>query len=93
VTQTHRKLVEEFFTAVTAGELPDSLLAPDMTAWTTTQGSMEKEAYRRVIRLLAKISARPLAFTIDCVTAEEDRAVAEVHSDGVLIHGEEYKNT
>ena len=83
------QLVHDFFAAVTAGDLPDSLLTPDMKGWTTTQGTMEKADYQRVIRLLAKISARPLAFTINSITAEEDRAVAEVRSKGTLINGEE----
>jgi ketosteroid isomerase-like protein len=91
--RTGRQLVEDFFAAVTAGELPDSLLAPGMTAWMTTQGSMEKAAYQRVIGLLAKMTARPLTFTIDSITAEEDRVVAEVRSEGTLINGEEYRNT
>ena len=87
------QLVREFFAAVAAGDLPDSLLTPDMKGWTTTQGSMDKAAYQYLIRLLAKISASPLLFTIDSITAEEDRAVAEVRSDGTLINGEPYQNT
>jgi ketosteroid isomerase-like protein len=91
--QASRQLVRDFFDAVTAGELPDAMLTPDMKAWTTTQGSMDKAAYQQVIRLLAKISAKPLQFTIDSVTAEEDRVVAELHSEGTLINGDDYKNT
>jgi uncharacterized protein len=87
------RLVHQFFAAVTAGELPDDLLTQDMTAWTTTQGVMTKEAYQDVICVLARISARPLTFVIDSITAEEDRAVAELHSEGVLINGEPYANT
>jgi ketosteroid isomerase-like protein len=91
--RTSRQLVQAFFAAVTAGDLPDSLLTPDMKAWTTTQGTMEKAQYQRVINILAEISARPLVFTIDSITAEEDRAVAEVRSEGTLINGEPYSNT
>jgi len=87
------RLVHEFFAAVTAGELPDTLLTADMTGWTTTQGRMDKAAYQRVIRMLARISARPFTFTIDSITAEDDRAAAEVHSHGTLINGEPYANT
>ena len=87
------QLVRAFFEAVTEGELPDTMLTPDMTAWTTTQGSMDKAAYQHLIRLLARICSRPLAFTIDSITAEEDRVAAEVRSVGTLIDGEEYRNT
>ena len=88
-----RRLVHDFFAAVSAGELPDELLAPDMQAWTTTQGSMDKAAYQGVIRLLARMSARPLEFTLDSITVEEDRAVVEVRSEGTLLGGTEYRNT
>ncbi|MBW8755259.1 MAG: nuclear transport factor 2 family protein [Sphingomonadales bacterium] len=87
------RLVHAYFAAVTAGELPDTLLTEDMTAWTTTQGTMSKTAYQEVIRLLARISKVPLRFTIDAITAEEDRAVAEARSEGVLINDEPYANT
>jgi ketosteroid isomerase-like protein len=87
------RIVRAFFDAVTAGELPDTMLTDDMSAWTTTQGSMSKQAYQGVIRILRKISRVPLTFVIDAVTAEEDRICAELHSHGVLINGEPYENT
>lgn len=87
------RLVHAYFAAVTAGELPDDLLTEDMIAWTTTQGTMSKAAYQEAIRLLARISKVPLRFTVDSITAEEDRAVAEARSEGVLINGEPYANT
>jgi ketosteroid isomerase-like protein len=87
------QLVHDFFAAVAAGELPESLLTPDMRGWTTTQGSMSKAAYQGVIRVLARISRKPLTFTIDSITAEDERVAAEVHSEGILIDGEPYANT
>lgn len=87
------QLVHAFFAAVTAGELPDDLLTPDMTGWTTTQGTMGRADYQRLIRILATLCSRPLAFTIDSITAEDDRVVAEVRSQGTLIDGEDYRNT
>jgi ketosteroid isomerase-like protein len=90
--ESHR-LVHEFFAAVRAGELPDAMLTEDMAGWTTLQGPMSKAAYQEAIRILARISREPLAFTIDSVTAEDDRVAAEVRSDGVLIDGTPYANT
>lgn len=87
------RLVRAFFDAVTSGELPDAMLTEDMTAWTTTQGEMRREAYQAVIRVLRRISQVPLTFVIDAVTAEDDRICAELHSHGVLINGEPYENT
>ena len=93
MTSTPKDLARAYFAAVTAGELPDALLTPDMTAWTTTQGTLDKATYQGMIRLLARMCARPLAFTIDALTAEEDRVVAEARSEGLLVNGEPYGNT
>jgi ketosteroid isomerase-like protein len=90
---THRRLVHAFFDAVSAGDLPDDLLTADMEAWTTTQGTIDKATYQNAIRLLARISKVPLAFTIDAITCEEDRAAVELRSEGVLIDGAPYANT
>lgn len=89
----HHALVRAFFAAVAAGDLPDDLLTPDMTGWTTTQGEMSKAAYQGVIRLLSRITAEPLTFVIDAITAEDDRAIAEVRSSGRLVDGTDYANT
>jgi ketosteroid isomerase-like protein len=93
VTDANKQLARAYFAAVTAGELPDDLLTPDMSAWTTTQGPLDKAAYQGLVKLLARMCARPLAFTIDSLTAEEDRVVAEARSEGVLVDGQAYANT
>jgi ketosteroid isomerase-like protein len=87
------QLVHAFFDAVTAGELPDALLTEDMTGWITTGGTMPKESYQGLIRILAKMCADPIQFTIDSITAEEDRAVAEVRSTAKLVNGKDYAQT
>ena len=88
-----RDLVSAYFAAVTAGELPDALLTPDMVGWTTHRGEMPKSDYQALIPLLASICKVPLAFTIDAITCEDDRAVAEARSVGTLIDGTEYRQT
>ena len=85
--------MRDFFAAMAAGELPDSLLTPDMHGWITTQGKVSKAAYQQMIKLLASMCAQPLTFTIDSITAEGDRVIAEAHSTGTLINGEPYQNT
>lgn len=87
------RLVHAYFAAVTAGELPDDLLTEDMTAWLTTQGAISKAAYQDAVRWLASVMREPLRFTIDAITAEGDRAVAEARSEGRLINGEPYAQT
>lgn len=93
MTTTHHDLARAYFAAVTAGDLPDSLLTSDFTAWTTTQGDLTREQYQGAIRLLRRMCARPIEFTIDALTAEEDRVVAEARSYAPLISGEDYRQT
>jgi len=91
--QPHHDLVRAYFAAVTAGELPDQLLTDDFSAWTTGTGPMSKSAYQDAIRLLARLCETPIQFTIDAITAEENRVVAEARSVATLINGESYANT
>ena len=88
----NHQLAQAYFSAVSAGELPDSLLTPDMTAWTTTQGVIDKAQYQKMIRLLASVCEQPIAFTIQSLTAQEDRVVAEARSAATLINGQQYRN-
>jgi uncharacterized protein len=86
-------VAEAYLAAVTAGDLPDSLLTDDMTAWLTTQGTIPKSAYQGAIRLLARMCQSPILFTVDAITAEDDRVVIEAHSEATLVNGEQYANT
>jgi ketosteroid isomerase-like protein len=87
------ELARAYFTAVSNGELPDSLLTPDMTAWLTTGGTLDKTRYQHLIKLLAAMCDGPLQFTVRSLTAEDDRVVAEAESHGKLINGADYANT
>jgi uncharacterized protein len=87
------QIARDYFAAVTAGALPDDMLTPDMTGWITTQGTMDKAAYQRLVKMLGKMCAGPLSFTVNALTADEDRVVAEAVSHAVLINGETYSNT
>lgn len=91
--QAHYQLARDFFAAVASGDLPDAMLTSDMIAWLTTQGSIGKTAYQQAVKLLDKMCAQPLKYTIHSLTADEDRVVAEAESEGVLINGEPYRNT
>jgi ketosteroid isomerase-like protein len=87
------QIARDYFTAVTNGDLPDAMLTEDTTGWITTTGTMDKAAYQRLVRMLGKMCASPLTFTINALTADEDRVVAEAVSHAVLVNGETYSNT
>ena len=91
--QTAYDLARAYFAAVSAGELPDALLTPDMTAWVTSGETMDKARYQYAVRLLAAMCDGSLRFSIHSLTADEDRVVAEATSQGRLIDGRDYANT
>jgi uncharacterized protein len=93
MSHPNHAVAEAYLAAVTAGELPDSLLTDDMTAWLTTQGSISKSDYQGAIRLLAKMCRSPIRFTVNAITAEDDRVVVEARSQATLVDGQEYANT
>lgn len=86
-------IAEAYLSAVTSGDLPDSLLTDDMTAWLTSQGTISKSAYQGAIRLLARMCQSPIRFTVDAITAQDDRVVIEARSQAPLIDGQQYANT
>ncbi len=89
----NRRLARAYIDAVTAGDLPDHLLTDDMTAWLTTEGAISKQRYQQAIHLLRAMLADPIRFTVDAITAENDRAVIEARSTGKLIDGNDYAQT
>ncbi|MGH3209677.1 MAG: nuclear transport factor 2 family protein [Trebonia sp.] len=93
MSHPNNAVAEAYLAAVTAGDLPDSLLTDDMTAWLTTQGPVSKAAYQGAIRLFARMAQSPIRFTVDAMTAQDDRVVIEAHSQATLINGEAYGNT
>ncbi|HEY8384586.1 MAG TPA: nuclear transport factor 2 family protein [Porticoccaceae bacterium] len=88
----HHQLARDFLDAIAAGELPEHLVTDDMSAWTLTSGDTDKARFRGGVKVLASIFGGTLHYTVKAMTAEEDRVVAEVHSDGTLIDGEAFHN-
>lgn len=92
MTRDHHELVRNFFTALARGDLPDSLLTEDMTAWTLTSGDTDKARFQGGAALLASIFNGTLEYRIDALTAEDDRVIAECRSSGTLSSGERFSN-
>lgn len=91
MTQANHQLARDFIAALSRGDVPDALLTSDMTVWTTSSGKWsDKARFQFGIKLLASIFNGGLSYTVDSLTAEEDRVAAEVRSTGTLTTGEEY---
>jgi hypothetical protein len=93
MTHANHELALNFFAALSSGNLPDELFTPDMTVWTTTSGTSAKARYQAGIKLLASIFPGGISYTVDSLTAEDDRVAAEIQGRGTLINGEVYHNT
>jgi ketosteroid isomerase-like protein len=78
--------------ALASGNLPEELLTPDMTFWSVNSGASDKARFQGGVKFLAAIFGGTLRYGIDALTAEEDRVVAEVQSQGTL-DGEPFHNT
>jgi ketosteroid isomerase-like protein len=93
MTSPNHALARAFFAALSSGAMPDDLLTPDMKAWTTSSGAWsDKARYQGGIRLLASIFDGGLAYSVESLTAEEDRVAAEVTAQGTLVNGEAFAN-
>ncbi len=89
---SNHQLVRDFFVAIASGDLPDNLVTDDMAAWTLTSGDTSKARFAGGVKLLAAIFNGSLVYTMDSITAEDDRAVAECQSSGKLVDGQEFHN-
>lgn len=92
MTNANHQIVREFFAALSTGNMPDELLTDDMTAWTPTGGSFEKARFLGAVKILAALFGGDFKYTIDALTAEEDRVAAEVQSSGTFLDGEPFHN-
>ncbi len=86
------RLVRDFFSAATSGEIPEDLVTGDMTAWVLTSGDLGRDRFLGAFGMLAAIVEGGPVYDIHALTAEEDRVVAEVSSDWALINGQRARN-
>lgn len=92
MTQANHQIVRDFFSNLAAGTLTEEMLAPDMTSWTVLSGEGDKATFLMGVRFLASLFTGDFKYTIDALTAEEDRAVAETRSSGTFKDGEPFSN-
>ena len=92
MTGPHDRLASEFFAALGSGDVPDHLLTDDMSGW-TSNGTLDKATFQGAMKFYASVFADGPVYTIDSLTAEEDRVAAEVRSSGTLVNGEPFNNT
>ncbi len=90
-SQAHQ-LARDFFAAIGRGEITESLVTPDFSAWVLTSGDVDLPRFAGGIKALAAAVAGDLVYQVESLTAEEDRVVAEVRSDWELVNGQRAQN-
>ena len=91
MSHANHHIARKFFAALFAGNIGDELLTPDMTAWTTL-GPIDKAGYQGGVKMLVSLFTDGMKYTIDSLTAEDDRVAAEIRSKGTFPDGDTYEN-
>jgi ketosteroid isomerase-like protein len=92
VTQANHQIVRDFFTHLAGGTLTEDMLTPDMTTWTVLSGPADKATFLMGVKFLASLFASDFSYTINALTAQDDRVVAETQSNGTFLDGEPFHN-
>jgi ketosteroid isomerase-like protein len=85
-------IVRSFFIALDRGEFAAEMFSEDATFWTMTSGLSDKQRFLGGVKMLQSLFPAGLRYTIETLTAEDDRAVVEATSKGVLIDGDNFQN-
>ena len=94
MTNPNHQIVRDYFAAMSRGVLPDELFTDDLSVWTTTSGIVSpKPKYEAGLKMLQSLFPAGLTYTVNSITAEEDRAAAEVRGQGTLSNGDTYDNS
>ncbi|MDE8652209.1 nuclear transport factor 2 family protein [Novosphingobium album (ex Liu et al. 2023)] len=86
-------IARDFLLNIGRGGIDPRHYADDLTAWSPLMGMIGREDYLPKLRTVGEVWTRPLAVTIDTVTAQDDRVVIQARSQGLLYDGREYANT
>jgi uncharacterized protein len=91
MSHPNHQVARKFFAGLFGGNIGDELVTPDMTAWTTI-GSVDKAGYQGGVKMLVTLFTNGFNYTIDSLTAEDDRVAAEIRSKGTFADGDTYEN-
>ena len=91
----HHQFARDYFAAFFAGKLTDDFLAPDMKVWTTLGALADRSTYVSTVNKIMSLfsgGSGSFNYTIDRLTAEDDRVVVEARGKGTFADGTSYEN-
>lgn len=89
---TQVRIASEFLLNIGRGGIDRRFYADDLTAWSPLMGTITLAEYLPKLETVSQVWARPLAVTIDSVTAQPGRVALQARSEGVLYDGQAYSN-
>lgn len=94
MSQSSHDIVKAFFEAMLAGTLTIDHFTPDFTGQSIISApqTASAEAYVGGIGLLQSLFPDRLRYTVETITAEADRAAAQVRAEGTMADGARYAN-
>jgi ketosteroid isomerase-like protein len=93
MTRNNHDIVEAFFAAMPNGKLTTDFFTHDSESGSiTSPAPSSAEAYVRGIAPLQSLFPDGVHYAVQSITAEEDRASAEVLGEGTFADGTQYQN-
>jgi hypothetical protein len=87
-----KNIARRYVELLPLGRIDELPLSPNFSAWSGLSGEIEGKEFLERVKILPKMFVEPLAFTIEAITAEEDRVAVKCRSEGVLVNGVPYDN-
>jgi hypothetical protein len=90
--EENKKAALRYLELLPLGRIGELSLAPDFSGWSTLSGEIAGGEFLARTAILPKMFVEPLKFTVDKLTAEDNRVSVQCRSEGLLITGVPYDN-
>jgi ketosteroid isomerase-like protein len=93
MTQATHALVERFLETIFSASLREEMFTPDLTVWSIyTLREEGWESLQATNKLANSLFPEGFRYRVKAITAEADRALAEVEAEGTLENGVGYRS-
>jgi ketosteroid isomerase-like protein len=90
--EDRKNIARRYLDLLPLGRIKELPLAEQFSGWSSLSGDVPGAEFLERILILPKIFSPPLQFTIESITAEDERVAVQCHSQGMLVNGIVYDN-
>lgn len=90
--EDRKEIARRYVELLPLGRIDELPLSADFSGWSGLSGEIDGKEFLARTKILPKMFLEPLQFTIEAVTAEEDRVAVKCRSEGTLVNGVPYDN-